>query len=381
MNPRTIKSLAFSLLGLLLFFAVVMLFRIYSDKEVPAQFTGALLGAIVTAAITMALLHGQSQAEETKERNVKVFEEKTKRYNDFLNKLWSIWQDRHVSLEELNDLMETISRDIIIYTKAENTQKLLKSLTGIADFAGAAAMSEEDKTRVQGHVFDIINTLSNEMSLGGSITKEIRHDLNRLEGKIRPFLLEKEFRQRLLDDVELALGRAADLTDDQKGLAVSLSKPYYEPWAGNEYLWVKVGGGPVELGIGPISNMNGTEGYFIGFLAEFYSHREFQKYRNAQRGFRKDFLGWMKWDFEMTKILPNFNDPESVAEWGQRYLVPGSESLGMQIGRMLIQFTQEWQHEGRGIDAIIDECRPPKFSTLTTQENSHERDQNERGQS
>lgn len=364
MNPRTIKSLSFALLGLLLFFAVVILFRIYSDKEVPAQFTGALLGAIVTAAITMALLHGQSQAEETKERNVKVFEEKTRRYNDFLNKLWVVWQDRHISLEELNDLMETISRDIIIYTKAENTQKLLKSLTGIADLAGAAAMSEEDKTLVQGHVFDIINTLSNEIGLGGSITKEIRHDLNHLEGKIRPFLVAKEFRQKLLDDVALALGQAAaDQSDDQNGLSVSLAKPYYEAWAGNEYLWVKVAGGPVELGIGPVSNLTGTEGYFIGFFAEFYTYREFQKYRNAQKGFRKDFLGWIKWDFEISRMVPNFNDPKSVAEWVQRYAVPGSESLGIQIGKMLVQFTQEWQHEGRGIDSIIEECRSPKSST------------------
>jgi hypothetical protein len=369
MQPKTIKAISFALLGLLLFLAVLILFRLYAGSEVPTQFAGALLGAIVTAAITMALLHGQTQAEETKERNVKVFEEKTRRYNDFLNKLWVVWQDRHVSLEELNDLMETVSRDIIIYTKAENTQKLLKSLTGIADLAGAAAMSDQDKELVQGHVFDIINTLSNEIGLGGSITKEIRHDLNHLEGKIRPFLVTKEFRQRLLDDVALALGQEADLADDEKGLTVSLFKPYYEEWAGNEYLWVKVGGGPVELGIGPVSNMTGTEGYFIGFFAEFYSHREFQQYRNAQRGFRKDFLGWMKWDFEMTKILPNFNDPKLVAEWIRRYAVPGSESLGMQIGRMLVQFAQEWQHEGRGIDSIIEECRPPKASTLVTPEN------------
>jgi hypothetical protein len=368
MNPRTIKSLSFALLGLLLFFAVVILFKIYSDKEVPAQFTGALLGAIVTAAITMALLHGQSQAEETKERNVKVFEEKTRRYNDFLSKLWKVWEDRHVSLEELNDLMETVSRDIIIYTKAENTQKLLKSLTGIADLAGQEAMTEQSKELVQGHVFDIINTLSDEIGLGGSITKEIRHDLNHLEGKIRPFLITKEFRQRLLDDVALALGQAADLADDEKGLTVSLSKPYYEEWAGNEYLWVKVGGGPVELGIGPVSNRTGTGGYSIGFFAEFYSHREFQKYRDAQRGFRKDFLSGIKWDIEMKKILPDFNHPKSVADWVRRYAVPGTESLGIQIGRMLVQFAQQWQHEERGIDSIIEECCPPKASTLSTPE-------------
>ena len=35
MSPRTIKSLSFALFGLLLFFAVVIWFRIYSDKDIP----------------------------------------------------------------------------------------------------------------------------------------------------------------------------------------------------------------------------------------------------------------------------------------------------------------------------------------------------------
>lgn len=358
MNPKTIKAMSLALLGLLLFFAVLIISRLYSGNEVPIQFAGALLGAIVTAGITMALLHGQSQAEEAKERNVRVFEEKSRRYNDFLAKLWQVWEDRHVSLEELNDLMETVSRDIIIYTKAASTQKLLKSLTAIADLAGATPMTDVEKARVQGHVFDIINTLSEEMSLGGSITEEIRKDLDHLEGKIRPFLVMKEYRQKLLDDVAHVIGQATDVVDEQQGLAVSLSKPYYEEWGGNEYLWLKVGGGPVELGIGPVSNMTGTEGRFIGFFVEFYSHREFQKYRNAQKGFRKDFLGWIKWDAGMSKVIPNFNDPKMVADWVQAYSGAGVESFGIQIGRLLVQFAQDWQHEGRGIQSIIEECRP-----------------------
>jgi hypothetical protein len=123
---------------------------------------------------------------------------------------------------------------------------------------------------------------------------------------------------------------------------------------------MKVGGGPVELGIGPVANKTGTEGYFIGFYVEFYGHREFQKYRNAQKGFRKDFLGLMKWDFAMSKILPNFHDPKLVAEWVQGYGASSGETPGMQIGRMLVQFVQEWQYEGRGIHAVIEECRPQK---------------------
>jgi hypothetical protein len=349
MNPRTIKSLSFALLGLLLFFAVVILFRIYSDKEVPAQFIGALLGAIVTAAITMALLHGQSQAEETKERNVKVFEEKTKRYNEFLKKLWTVWQDRHVTLEELNDLMESVSQDIIIYTKEESTQKLLSSLTRIATHAGKIHTTEEEKQEVQKEVFEIINILSEEMNLGGRINKAIKDDLNKLDAKVRPFLTAKEYKKKLVEEVHGILERAA--------LPVSFSKPYYEPWAGNEYLWVKIEGSPIELGVGPVSNLTGTEGRLIGMFVEFYSHREFQDYRDALRGFRKDFLRGIQWGISIV----DFSSPESVSDWVKQYAESPDESPAAKVGAMLVQFVQQWRFDGRDIKSVIDECCGPKL--------------------
>jgi len=51
--------------------------KIFTLKELPLNFMSAFMGAIVTAVITLILLSGQSSAEESKERNVKVFEKKS----------------------------------------------------------------------------------------------------------------------------------------------------------------------------------------------------------------------------------------------------------------------------------------------------------------
>ncbi len=359
MNPRTIKSLSFALVGLLLFFAVVILFRVYSEKEIPAQFTGALLGAIVTAAITMALLHGQSQAEETKERNVKVFEEKSRRYNEFLEKLWKVWEDRHVSLEELNDLMQSVSKDIIIYTKAENSKKIIRSLKIISnDSNNSESTDKEDdskgpREKIQNEIFSIINTIAEDLGLGGSIDGDVQKDLEELEKTIRPFLLAKVYRQRLLDDVENVIKRTE--------LQVDLGKPYYEDWAGNEYLWTKVADYPIELGIGPVSLRSVPAGRMIGFFVESLHNPEFHKYRQSPRDFGKNFLCEMRWDSDsdhrIANAIPDFNKSDSVEKWVSRHRNPSEgKNPGTIVGEMLVQYAKEWIHEGKDIKSIIYEC-------------------------
>lgn len=89
-----------------IFIASSVIFRIFDVEILPSQFFGALIGVVITAIITVFLLNGQTSAEETKERNVKVFEEKSARFNNFINKLWEIWDDRVVELEELNELIK-----------------------------------------------------------------------------------------------------------------------------------------------------------------------------------------------------------------------------------------------------------------------------------
>lgn len=344
MNPRTIKSLAFALIGLLLFFTVVILFRIYSDKEVPAQFTGALLGAIVTAAITMALLHGQSQAEETKERNVKVFEEKTKRYNAFLERLWAIWEDRHITLEELNELKEAVARDILLYTKEESTVRLLGFLNGIAGHAGTATLSDTAKAEVQKCVYGIVNVLAQEINLGGQISDPVKDQLESLDRQIRPFLLEKEYRFRLKDTVDRIL-RTSDLD-------VSFSEPKYEKWLGDEYLWARIERSPVYLTLGPVAIFDPTCNPFIAFYVEFSANREFQDYRELVKTWKKDFLAGIK--FEVPVV--DFNKIKSVDDWAKGHHSAGGIDPTINIATMMVSYVREWKCKGQTIRSLLDEC-------------------------
>jgi hypothetical protein len=345
MNPRTIKSLSFALLGLLLFFAVVILFRIYSDKEVPAQFTGALLGAIVTAAITMALLHGQSQAEETKERNVKVFEEKTRRYNDFLSKLWKVWEDRHVTLEELNDLVDTFSRDLIIYTKKDSTKQLLEQLTEIAKYSGDNALTEEGLEAVRRSLYQIVNILADELNLGGELCDNTQKKLKELDGKIRPLLIAKQAKQDLLEEVSKAL------RDPE--LEFTFGPPKYEKWRDDEYLWIQMDQGQVYLALGPVSIYKPPANPFIGLYVEFFGNRECQEHREALRGWAKDFLSPMKFD---APIL-DFNKPEALEKKRIEIESASGKKWTVYIAEMMIQYVKNWQSkDGKNLRVLIDEC-------------------------
>jgi|GEM_PF-1569672 len=347
MNPRTIKSLSFALLGLLLFFAVVILFKIYRDKDVPAQFTGALLGAIVTAAITMTLLHGQSQAEEAKERNVRVFEEKTKRYNDFLAKIWTVWEDRHVTLEELKDLMETFSRDIIIYTKRESTDLLLDHLSVIAKYSGDEALTEAGRTSVRKAIYDIINVLAGELNLGGQLCGDIQKKLNGLDDKIRPYILAKQAKQDLMDEVSRIL-RTAELD-------VSFGTPKFEAWLGDEYLWIQIERSPVYLALGPVSIKDPDSNPFIGFYVEFFGNRQFQEERAALRGWAKDFLNEIKFGVPVV----DFNKPDTFETRRAEIERTADRKWTTQIAEMMIEYVKNWQSNGRNIRMLLDECGYP----------------------
>lgn len=344
MNPRTIKSLSFALLGLLVFFAVVIVFRIFSEKDVPAQFTGALLGAIVTAAITMALLHGQSQAEEAKERNVKVFEEKTKRYNMFLERLWAIWKDRHITLEELNELKEAVARDILLYTKEESTLQLLGHLNQIAKHAGSTALSVDEQAVVQKCVYGIINVLAKEIGLGGQMSEPIKEQLGELDRQIRPFLLEKQYRAMLLDTVERVL-RSSDLE-------ITFSELKYEKWLGDEYLWVRIEKSPVYLTLGPVAIYDPDCNPFIAFYVEFYENREFQEYRQELRGWAKDFLAGM----EFNAPVVDFNKAASVDDWAKKHGSAGDIDPTTKIATEMVKYVREWKCKELSIRALLDEC-------------------------
>lgn len=80
------------------FFAVYL--RLFTGKELWYEMFAAVLGVIITAVITMVLLRGQTNNDVERERDAKVFEEKLRIYQDFLQKLQDIIKDHALSDEE-----------------------------------------------------------------------------------------------------------------------------------------------------------------------------------------------------------------------------------------------------------------------------------------
>jgi len=210
----------------IIFIVVIIITKLFSIEELPIQTTGVLFGGVITALITYFLLIGQSKAEELKERNVRVFEEKSEKFNLFITKLWDIWEDRTVSLEELNELLKIVSKDIILYSKPETVNIILGKLNAIADLAKPDKTDVKDietTKNIQKMIFDIINALADEIGLGGKINNEIEKKLNSLEVKIVPFLIQKDFTNIYFEHFK----RVLENSDDVDFSSIKMEKNYF----------------------------------------------------------------------------------------------------------------------------------------------------------
>ena len=94
MKKTLIKILIFSLLGIIAFCLVTIAFEIFSINDLPISFIGACLGAIISAIITLVLLNGQTEQEEIKECNVRVFEKNQKYFRNILKLYQKYWTNK-----------------------------------------------------------------------------------------------------------------------------------------------------------------------------------------------------------------------------------------------------------------------------------------------
>jgi hypothetical protein len=185
MKNRKLIAVICIIVGFVVFIGIAIYTKLFSSTELPVQISGALLEAAVTAVLTYALLSGQTSQEELKERNVKVFEAKSEKFNDFINQLWKVWEDRSIDLDELNELTKSVSQNIVPYTQPQTVEIILSRLIEIAKRANPYQTDSADKEvteLIQRNIFDIINALSKEIGLGGAINDKISQQLNELDG-------------------------------------------------------------------------------------------------------------------------------------------------------------------------------------------------------
>jgi hypothetical protein len=326
-----------------LFIIVIIITKLFKLEELPIQTVGVLFGGVITALITYFLLIGQTQAEENKEKNVKVFEEKSARFNTFIDKLWEIWDDRIVDLGELNELIKIVSRDIILYSKPETVNKILSNLIEIAALAKPDKTDRKDAEvtkKIQQNIFNIINELAKEIDLGGEIKPDIRSKLNQLEEMVVPFLIQRDFKKGYIENFIKTI-----LENDD----VDIKKIEYK----NNYLWCQVKDSNVYLRIGPLEREITQHTQFC-FYVEFWGNRNYQKYRDASKGYRKDLLRGSNWWFTNPVEFINFNNFEEIEK--EYNNLNNSQDYNNNLANKAIELYKAWKFEGKNVEEIIDEC-------------------------
>jgi len=158
------------------FFVIAGVTEAISIPEIPASFLGAAAGAAITAVVTLLLLQGQTNAQEVKERNVKVFEKKSVIFSEYIDKIWEAWKDRRITVEEFNNLVDCYYKKLMLYMNASSAKIIGEQLKLIGTLT-EKDVSPDDQKKLQTALIRIINTLSDEISLGGHIDEELFKEL------------------------------------------------------------------------------------------------------------------------------------------------------------------------------------------------------------
>ena len=98
------RFFTYTTLAACLICVIAVAFNVFTDLELPGRLMAAILGVVITATITQVLLQGQTQKEGTLKRDSKIFEEKLKIYQNFLNSLYKAVKDGKLTDSEKMEL-------------------------------------------------------------------------------------------------------------------------------------------------------------------------------------------------------------------------------------------------------------------------------------
>jgi gas vesicle protein len=173
---------------------VAIIFNVVKISEMPSTFIGAALGAAITGAITLVLLAGQTEAEEIKERNVKVYEDKSQIFRKYIERAWEIWRDRKVDSDEYQELVADYYSKLMIYlSEPKLVENIRTNLIKIGDCIDKVDIGSYEILKE--NIIGIINTLSQDIGLGGQIEPS---KVKEIDEKMFPII----FKRKLLESFE-----------------------------------------------------------------------------------------------------------------------------------------------------------------------------------
>ena len=101
------------------------------SEEIYRSASAAIMGVVITTAITYFLLTSQSDNDTARERDARVYEQKLSICLEFINEICAILEDGNISREEANKLKFTFSK-VAIHLSDENLKEISEHLSAIA---------------------------------------------------------------------------------------------------------------------------------------------------------------------------------------------------------------------------------------------------------
>jgi hypothetical protein len=197
MKQKWTQALFFSLLGIIAFCFVAIFFRVFSLNDLPISFMGACLGAIISAIITQVLLAAQTETEEVKQRNVKIFEKKSEIFQEYISELRGIWEKQKINPEDFVKLSTDFRINLMIYLQQKPINQIAEHLDKLGD---CSVEKVPDFDKLNDNIFGIINILSHDLGFTGRINPVLN---KRFDDKINRF--SKSFREAILKELNMAL--------------------------------------------------------------------------------------------------------------------------------------------------------------------------------
>lgn len=188
--------------------ATLIFNNIYSGvlPKLVEEINNSAIGAIITAIITVILLRHQSQSEELRDRNVKVFEEKSEKFSQFISLLWDKWSDFKIEPHEIEDVRKAFYRDVYIYLPGKTLAAVADHFDRLRPYVGCD-LDKPKQESARSEIFGIINLLKAEIGLHSardSSPDQIHSALNKIDGAF-----------------EALIERSEDVNESSKLLAVS----------------------------------------------------------------------------------------------------------------------------------------------------------------
>jgi uncharacterized tellurite resistance protein B-like protein len=306
--------------------SLAIFFFVFHIPEFWAQLlaiiASAFLGAGATAWLTNMLLKNQQASEEEKEKNIKVYEEKLRIYQEFLHCLYEVINNGEVTKEEAIRL-EFQTSYITMHTKSEYIKEIAKQVKEIITLddknpdekTNAAEAESKDNDRLMNCLFKIVEQFRFELYPGESSPMDDMDETISAFSTIIDAVDEKEKEK----DTEPAIDSPNDLNDileefinDLKG-RISADENIWSvtPSPYKDGIYVNYAWKGNEEGVRVLLDYEKTGEHFFQIHLDCDDTHEVYKQMKWRFGGRQTKWGWWKY---LDSSIRNLIDTREIRE-------------------------------------------------------------------